>query len=114
MRGKAALRREAQALERLLLRLVVALSDKASSLVNALLERVDLLELRQLGRDQAEDGALVLRQVLQGLKASGTRRVVLEVVRVGVELTEELGRDGVVATLREVQAAPDRITSAHT
>lgn len=105
MGRKAALGRDAQALERLLARLAAALGDHVGGLVDAPLHLLLVLELRELGRHDAQHHVLVGRQLCQRREAARPRRVVFEVVRRRVERAKQFGRDAVVGAFGEVARA---------
>lgn len=95
MRRESALRAYAALLDSVLTRLSCALCDPVSGLVDASDHLVLALELGELRCDNAEDNVLVLRQVGERLEASGTGRVVFEVVGVNVQVLLTLaGRSG--------------------
>jgi hypothetical protein len=89
-RGEAALRRQAQLLER----------DVAGGLVDAALEVVLALEDRRLRRDEPEDDLLARRHEAERLEAAGALVVVLEEEAIDLEPAEEGLGDEVVAALR--------------
>src|SRR3954464_1608099 len=75
---EAALRRDAEILHR----------HELGGRLDAALERVLRLELRQLGADQAEHDLLALRHEAQGLEAAGALVVILEEEAVDIETVE--------------------------
>lgn len=111
MRAESALWADSNLLERVLLALTRALGHELGSLVDALLHLLLVLQLAELGGDDTDDNVLVLGQELEGLEATGTLRVVLEVERVDVEIGKELLGDDVVGALGEVTAA-DEVAAA--
>lgn len=90
---------------------VVALSDDLGGIDDPSLHLLLVLHGGELGGDNTQDDVLVGGEVLEGLEATGTLGVVLEVVGVHVQLLEELDGDAVVATLGKVTAA-DEVTAA--
>lgn len=90
---------------------VVALGDDLGGVDDTSLHLLLVLHGGELGGDNTQDDVLVGGEVLEGLEATGTLGVVLEVVGVHVKLLEELDGDAVVATLGEVTAA-DEVTAA--
>lgn len=105
MGTKPTLRAHTNPLERLLGRLTTPLGHPLGGAQHALLHLLLVLELRELGADDADDDVLVLGEVLQGLEAAGALGVVFEVEGVDVEGLEELLGDDVVGALGEVAAA---------
>lgn len=96
MRAEAALRAHAHPLERLLRRLAAALGHPLGRAQHALLHLLLVLELWQLGADNADNDVLALGQVLQGLEPAGALGVVLEVEGVDIQRLEELLGNDVV------------------
>lgn len=90
---------------------IVPLGDELGRIDDALLHLLLVLHSGELAGDDAENDVLVRGQVLEGLEAAGSLRVVLEVVGVHVELLEQLDGDAVVAALGEVAAA-DEVAAA--
>ena len=105
MRTEATLRTHTNPLERLLDRLPTALGHPLRRAQDALLHFLLVLELRELGADNADDDVLVLGEVLQGLEATGAGGVVFEVEGVDSKVLEELLGDDVVGALGEVASA---------
>lgn len=101
---KSTLRTHPDPPQRLLPRLARAGSDKVGRLKNPLAHLVEVLELGELARNDAQHDVLVRRQLLERLEAARTLRVVLEKVRVDVDLVEELAGDAVVAAFAKVPA----------
>ena len=90
--GKATLRRQIQVLERhVLYRLADALDDG-----------VFVLELCRLGGHQAQHDLLAGGNVLERLKATGTRRIELKIERIDVLVCEQVRRDGAIAALKSI------------
>ena len=101
-RGEAALGRQAQLLERHVLR----------RLVDASLERVLVLERARLGRDEAEHDHLARRHEAQRFEPARARVVVLQKEPVDVQLGEQRLGHEVVATLgrpRRAEVAPAHV-----
>lgn len=111
MTREPTLRAHPQPPQRIPSTLTIPPRHKVRSLIHPPLHLIQILQFRKLARDDAEDHILVLRQALQRLKASGSGRVVLEVVRVHVEIPEELLGDAVVAAFGEVTAV-DEVAAA--
>ena len=63
------------------------------------------LQVWSLGGDQPENGNLVSWNLLQGLKGSGTRVIVFEQEPLGVDPSEDLFGDKVIAPLQQPPAA---------
>lgn len=104
VRAESALWAHGNLLEGLLLGLTSALGDELSSLVDALLHLLLVLELAELSGNDTDNNVLVLRQELEGFEAAGTLSVVLQVEGVDVQVGEELLGDDVVGTLGKVTA----------
>lgn len=111
VRSKATLRADTDLVEGGFEGDIVALGDELGRINNALLRLLLVLHRGELAGDDAENDVLVRGQVLEGLEAAGALRVVLEVVRVYIELLEQLDGDTVVAALGEV-AASNEIAAA--
>lgn len=105
MRTKPALRAHTNPLQRLLRRLPAPLGNPLRSAENPLLHIIFILELGELGADDADDDVLVLGEVLEGLEAARALGVVFEVEGVHGEGLEELLSDDVVGAFGEVAAA---------
>src|SRR5690606_28559804 len=91
-RGEAALRAQRQLIE----------ADEDGSLVDALLDAADVLELAGLGGDQPEhDGLVAFGQEPQRLEPSGALTVVLQEVAVVVDDAQQLLGDRLVAPGRD-------------
>lgn len=71
MAGKATLRADPQPLQSLLRRLARTLGDMSCDLKNAGFQPLHLLQLRGLGRDEAQDEVLVPGEETQRLEAAG-------------------------------------------
>lgn len=68
------------------MRLASALGDPVGSLVDSRNHLVLVLELGKLGGDHTEHHVLVLGQLCKWLEASGTFGIILEVIRIYVEV----------------------------
>lgn len=101
---EAALGTDANPLQGLVSGLARPLGHDVSGSEDALAQLVHVLERGELAGDDAEDDVLVGRQLLEGLERPRPLRVVLQEVRVDVDLVEQLRRDAVVPALREVPA----------
>lgn len=104
MTGKATLRTHPDPLQCPVPGLSGPLGHKVRCLQHPLPQIPEVLQLRELTRDDTQDDILVGRELLEGLEAAGTVGIVLKEVRVDVDLVEQLGGDPVVATLAEVTA----------
>lgn len=102
VRREATLRTDSQILQRSLSALKLTLSHCVSGIENLLLDLVLVLHIVQLGGHDTEDEVLVSWKLFQGLKRTGTRSVVFEIVCCRVELGEELGSNAVVPAFGEV------------
>lgn len=90
---------------------VVTLSNELGSINDAGLHLLLVLHGGELGSDDSQDDVLVGGQELEGLEATGTGGVVLQVVGVHVQLLEQLDGNAVVTAFGEVTAA-DEVTAA--
>ena len=90
---------------------VVALSNDLGSVEDALLHLLLVFHGSKLAGHNTENDVLVSRQVLQGLEATGTLGIVLQIVGVHVQLLEKLDGNSIITTLGEVTAA-DEVTAA--
>lgn len=105
MGAEAALGAHIHSLESLLTSLASSLGHPLGGREDALLHLLLVLELGQLGADDADDDVLVLGEVLQGLEAARPLVVILQVEGVDVQVLEQLLGDDVVRSLGEVAAA---------
>ena len=111
VRGETTLGADTDLVESLLDGDVVALGDDLGGVDNAGLHLFLVFHGGELGGDNAQDNVLVGGEVLEGLEATGTLGVVLQVVGVHVQLLEQLDGNAVIATLGEVTAA-DEVSAA--
>lgn len=88
MRREPALRADAALLDSVLARLTGTLCDPIGSLVDTRNHLVLVLELGELRCNYAKNDILVLWQVLERLKTTSARCVILEVVCVDVQVLE--------------------------
>lgn len=86
MRRKPTLRAHAALLNGVLARLASALCDPVGSLVDASDHLLLAFKLRELRCDDTKYDVLVLGEVSKRLEATGTRRIVFEVVGVDIEV----------------------------
>lgn len=112
MTSETALRRYAQALERLRSRLIRSLRHVVGRLLDAVDHDLLVLKLSVLGSDGTDHDVLVQREVLERLEASRPLVVVLQVKGVDVEAAQELLGDLVVGALAEVLRPDVVCTSA--
>jgi len=111
VRSETTLRANTNLVQGCLNRDVVALSDDLGSIEDTLLHLLLVFHGGELAGHNTENDILVSGQVLEGLEATGTLSVILQVVSVDVQLLEQFNSDTIITTLGEVTAT-NEVTAA--